>query len=44
MWYGRRDSLRTMKHYVQELPQAAVFAELDATTRVQLRLRACSRS
>ena len=35
-WYGRWDSLRTMEHYVQELPQAAVFAELDATTRAQL--------
>ena len=34
-WYGRWDSLRTMEHYVQELPQAAVFAELGATTRAQ---------
>ena len=25
-----------MEHYVQELPQAAVFAELDAATRAQL--------
>ena len=35
-WYGRWDSLRTMEHYVPELPQAAVFAELDAATRAQL--------
>ena len=35
-WYGRCDSLRSLEHYVQELPQPAVFAELDAATHAKL--------
>ena len=35
-WRGRWDSLRTLEHYIQELPMAEQFARLPADVRTKL--------
>ena len=35
-WRGRWDSLRTLEHYIQELPMAESYARLPARTRERL--------
>ena len=35
-WRGRWDSLRTLEHYIQELPMAEQYARLPAAVRDKL--------
>ena len=35
-WRGRRDIIRTLEHYIQELPMAEHFARLPSRVRVKL--------